>query len=164
VSGTMTLESVRGGIRPFVEWIEQSRPPSADEAADVRTHAAIPVFLLEQLWADVREMMNQGVEHRKIVAILGDLASMNDSCIRAFTEVQIQPGAREYDAAMSERLTSELSKLRELRSAVSSLLQWLRASPPPIDMSKLPKTSTERVSAGYISVEEMAARLRTDRP
>ena len=62
MSDTLTLESVRGGVRPFVAWVEQSRRPTADEAAEVRTHAAIPVFLLEQLWNAAREMMDRGVD------------------------------------------------------------------------------------------------------
>lgn len=164
MSGTMTLESVRGGVRPFVEWVEQARQPSPAEAEELLTNAAIPVFLLEQLWESAREMMDRGVEHGRLVKVVGELLNLTDHCIRAFTDVRAQIKTIEINQADVSSLEAATKKLREMWTSASGLLKWLNTPPPPIDMSKLPQRSGERVVAGYIGLDEMAARLRADKP
>jgi hypothetical protein len=92
------------------------------------------------------------------------LLSMTDHCIRAFADVLAQSKLPELDPAGRTTMEAATQKLREMRTAASGLLLWLNTPPPPIDLSKLPQASAERVAAGYIGIEEMAARLRTDRP
>jgi hypothetical protein len=158
------LESVRGGVRPFVEWVEQSRRPTADEATDLLARFAIPVFLLEQLWNAAREMIDRAVEHGKLVGVLRELAGLTDACIRAFSEVRSLPTALEFGSQTATELDAALKRLVEIRSDVARLLQWLETPPPPIDVSKLPAASRERTAAGYISRDELAARLGVSRP
>jgi hypothetical protein len=106
-------------------------------------------------------MIDEGVEHGKVVTVLDDLLSMTDHCIRAFADVLAQSKLPELDPAGRTTMEAATQKLREMRTAVSGLLQWLNTPLPPIDPSKLPPSSGDRHAAGYISRDEMVARLRT---
>jgi hypothetical protein len=158
MTATLTQESVRAGIRPFVEWCEQSRRPSVEEAAEVVRGAAIPVFLLEQLWATARRMMDRGVEHTQLVGVLDDLAGLTDRCLRAFGDVRAQAAA--LDPADARALEAAARNLTDIRAGVAKLLPWLKTPPPPIDPSRLAPDRGEREAPGFISADEFKARLR----
>jgi hypothetical protein len=153
MSDTLTLESARGGVRPFVERVEQNRGLSPADVEEVLQNAVIPVFLLEQLWSTAKEMMDRGVEHGKLVTVLTDLLNMTDRCIQAFAAVQAQ-------ATSPEVLAEETRRLMAIRAGVSKLLDWLTAPRPPIDPSKLPPARGGRHAAVFISLDEFKARLR----
>jgi hypothetical protein len=145
------LESVRGGVRPFVERVERDRGLSPAEADEVVRNAAIPVFLLEQLWSTAKEMMDRGVECGELVAVLTDLLSMTDRCIRAFAAVQ---------QVASGELEVETRRLTAMRAGVAKFLEWLTAPRPPIDPSKLPPAHGGPHAPGFISLDEFKARRR----
>ncbi len=155
MSDTLTLESVRGGVRPFVEWAEQSRQPSPADAEEVLRSAAIPVFLLEQLWATAKGMMDRGVEQGELVAVLTDLLDMTDRCIRAFAAVRAQATSRGVLGTETQRLTA-------MRAGVSKFLDWLTAPRPPIDPSKLPPAGGGLHAPGFISLDEFKSRRRAN--
>jgi hypothetical protein len=155
MADTLTLESVRGGVRPFVERVEQDRRLSAADADEVLQNAVIPVFLLEQLWSRANEMMDRGVEQASLMPLLTDLLSMTDGCLRAFAVVQAQ-------AATAQVLSDETQRLTALRTGVAKFLEWLTAPRPPIDPSKLATNPGGRHAPGFISAAEYMARRRSN--
>jgi hypothetical protein len=160
MSGTMLLESVRGGVRPFVEWIERSRSPSPEETEGVLKNAAVPVFLLEELWGTAKEMMDRGVEHGKLMVVLGDLLKLTESCLRAFADVLARTEAVKLNPAGAVKLQAEVEKLQEMKTSIVRLAEWLSVPPPPIELASLPARGPGRHAAGFISLEEFSTKLR----
>jgi hypothetical protein len=157
----MTVDMVRGGLRPFIERAEQSRSLTPDQTRELLDGAAIPLFLLERLWEQAKGMIDRGVERGTLIAVLTDHIDLIDRCTQAFDDILARAGATDLAPGEVAKLEGAAQRLRGMRGVVAGQLQRLGAPLPPVDLSSLPSRSGERQAAGYVSLDDLAARLRS---
>jgi hypothetical protein len=160
MASTLTSDMVRGSLRPFIERAEQPNGLSPDEARELLANHRIPVLLLETLWERTRRAIDRGVERRQALEVLRDLLDVLEQCIQAFENVRAKARAARLAPDELTVLEAAVRGLGEMRDDFSGLVRRLDAL-PPVDPSSLPAASGEEKVAGYIGLDDLAARLRS---
>jgi hypothetical protein len=124
MSYTLALDSVRGGVLPFVERVEKNRRLSLVETREVLQNAAIPVFLLRQLCTVADRMIELGAEPEGLVVVLTEVTLLTNRCIRAFADLQRRSAALDLNDAQA--LADAAFKLTEIKNGVATLGQFVK--------------------------------------
>lgn len=158
---TLTAEMVHGGLNPLFDRTGRAESLAPGDARELLQNSGVPISLLEGLWMQIMATIDRGAEHGSVVAVVDDLATLIVRCTKSF-EVALErsPGLAP-GSAEAENAGNTMAKLTSLRTAVSELQRRLNVALPVVNREQLSAPGGERSAAGFVTLEDVAARIKS---
>lgn len=163
---TLASDLAQKSLDVLLEHAGQSRNGSVDETKELLDNCEYPYLLIERLWRSIQESLDRGVEKRKFTALVKDCLDVIErtaGTMNAIRErVKVAPLSPQ-DKTVGLSLLAELDRgASDKRNRLTELVRWLEKPRPEIDVSKLPANRGDPDAKGYISHEELVARLLSE--
>ncbi len=142
MSPTILPEIVRCNLGPMQHVLD------AGEVQDLTPEQADELFFLcsfladaiEKSWGTIQGGLHSGVEGRKLSALLQGVSGQIEECLQTYERLRRMVGGMpDYQGAEDNlsRLTADIERVERVRRQGASLLDWLNAASPPIDLDGL---------------------------
>jgi hypothetical protein len=115
---------------------------------------------LRELWEAVQEALRAGSERLAFLANLAEAIGAAEDSVVALRKLLPEFTPQAEDASV---LASRVQEAEDLLSALHDLQARLAAPVPPFDASRLPPEPSGPTAAGFISLAEARARVRSGR-
>jgi hypothetical protein len=142
MSPTILPEIVRCNLDPIRHALDASgdRTLSPEQADELFFLCSFLADAIEKSWATIQRSSREGIEGRKFAAVLHDVSGQIDECLQTYERLQKSAGGisayPEAERNLS-RLKADIERVVQVRNQVASLLDWLKATPPPVDLEHL---------------------------
>jgi hypothetical protein len=118
---------------------------------------------LEKQWLLTQDLLDRGTEGSKLTFRLKELLDALDLGVKAFgagrNQVKTADLPPQEKADGLEAIEKAGRRAADMRAEASALLNWLETPFPEIDPASLPEGIGEREAKGYISLDDLTARL-----
>jgi hypothetical protein len=158
---TLASDMVRKSLDPFLARAEQRDDFSPEVARDFLASCVIPVVVLERFAQLTHSVLDRGIESKHLAFLLKEFLDVLEIGIKAFGAARGKVAATELPA--EERAEGVLMleqagrRAEEMRDEFSALLA--RLTPWEVDSSALPEERGEKQAEGYVSLDDLTARL-----
>ena len=160
---TLPSDMTRKSVAVLLERVERQNASSSDEAFELLAGCEIAFLVLEKQWLLIQDLLDRGTEGSKLIFRLKELLDALDLGVKAFAigvnQVKTAYLTSQEKAEGLAVIEKALRRVTDLRAEASALLNWLETPFPEIDPASLPKGSGERDAEGYISLDDLTARL-----
>jgi hypothetical protein len=162
MSPTILPEIVRCNLDPIRHALDASeaRALSPEQADELFFLCSFLADAIEKSWASIQRSSREGIEGRTFAAVLRDVSGQIHECLQTYERLQKRVrGVSAYPEAERNlsHLKSNIERVEQVRKQVASLLDWLAAPPPSVDLERL-KTLE---SGPFIRWTDLQARRRS---
>jgi len=156
----------RKSLGAVLERVEQPQDFSFDEGWQLLAGCEIGFVVLEKLWDLSQGFLNRGMEGRKLTFLLKEFVDVLDLGSKVFKAARTRlPGAKlppEEEAEAVFRLEGLGRRVAERRDELSALVSWLETPLSEVAPSLLPVGRENRDAEGFVSLDDLTARLLSD--
>jgi hypothetical protein len=160
---TLPSDMARKSVAVLLERVERQGAFSPDEGRELIAGCEIVFIVLEKQWVLIQGLLDRGTEGSKLTVRLKELVNVLELGAKAFGVARDQVTAA--DLASQEKadgldaLERAARRVADMRSEASALLSWLETPFREIDPMSLPEGIGEREAEGYITLDDLTARL-----
>jgi hypothetical protein len=163
MSQTLVSDMARKSLDPFLERAERRGEVSPEEARELLASCEIPAFVLERLWHLAQSYLDRGMERKQLAFLLKEYVEIHELGIKAFDAARdkvkvagLAPEEKAEGLSMLERAGQEAAARRD---ELSSLLRRLETLRREVAQESLPKGRGDQKAEGYVSLDDVTARL-----
>jgi hypothetical protein len=141
MSPTILPEIVRCHLGPIRHALDacEVQNLTAEQADELFFLCSFLADAIEKSWAMIRGGSRKGIEGRKLSAMLKEVSGQIDDSLGTYERLQRMvrriPDYRAIDEL--SRLKADVERVEQVRRQVISLLEWLNAPAPPVDLERL---------------------------
>ena len=160
---TLPSEMARKSVAVLLEWVERQETFSPDEAQELLASCEIGSLVMERLWVLSQGFLDRGMEGKKLTFLLKEFVDVLELGGKAFDVARERVKAADLTAQERAEGINALDRAgrraAEMREEWSSMISWLEAPRPMIDIEALPKNAGGPGAEGYITLDELTERL-----
>jgi hypothetical protein len=160
---TLTSEMAQKSLGALLDRVERQREFSPDEARELLASCEIGSLVLERLWQLAQELLDRGIEGRKLTFMLKELADVVELGRRAFDGARARVATADLtpeEKSAGESMLKQVDlRTAEMRDELTALVRWLETPPAEVDPSSLPGGRADRDAQGYVNLEDLTSRL-----
>lgn len=155
MSSMLITDMVRDGVRRLQQATEgEEYRRSRELFRDFSAGCTMLASMIEQAWAVVDDMLDEGTEGRRLLFFLKECRDGNDALLRILGE------AAETASPFEAALADARRRIEEVQKNIRALLSRLDVPPPPMDPATFAARGVPHDSANYENLDEVLSRLQ----
>jgi len=153
----------RKSLDVLLDRVERQHELSPEEARDLLAGCTVQIAVLDRLCEQTKRSLDRGIEAQQLRSLVKELVDDLDRSIKAFSAAcakvnatDLPPPEKMETAAFLE---NAIHHALNMRGDLSTLLRRLETPPPQFDPRTFPAGREDPAAAGYISLDDVTARL-----